>query len=58
MELGRVGRKCKGHWVNGVGEEKKKRRKKPNTAIQENQQNHTRWRGRKEEKESSTKPKP
>ena len=20
VELGRVGRKCKGHWVNGVGE--------------------------------------
>ena len=23
VELGRVGRKCKGHWVDGVGEEKK-----------------------------------
>ena len=22
VELGRVGRKCIGHWVNGVGEEK------------------------------------
>ena len=24
VELGRVGRKGRGHWVNGVGEEKKK----------------------------------
>lgn len=23
VELGRVGRKCRGHWVNGVGEDKK-----------------------------------
>ena len=25
VELGRVGRKDRGHWVNGVGEEKKKK---------------------------------
>lgn len=25
VELGRVERKCKGHWVNGVEEEKKAR---------------------------------
>ena len=47
MEFGRVGRKCKGHWVNGV--ENPIRTKQPTPTTQE-KPNHTRWRGRKVEK--------
>lgn len=33
VELGRVGRKCKGHWVDGVGEGEKKSGEKRRQGI-------------------------
>lgn len=45
VELGRVGRKCKGHWVDGVENPIKTKQ----THTNQTKNNHTRWRGRKEE---------